>query len=340
MPETRDTTTLPSPLAVWFELSGFHGSVDEPTIVVCLSPDRRDIADGFQQAVVVEPGYPFQGGEFDGLPALPGCSAVDRLGLVQAVDGFGQGVVIAVATASDGGLDPGLGQALGIADGDVLRASVAVVNQGIGAFRLPGVQGLLQCVQDEVGPHRMTDPPAHNAPGKHVNHEGHIQPALPGRDVGEVRHPQLIGTIHLELPVDPIQRARDGVVGHRGAHHLATPHTGQPQPLHQALDRATGDLDTFAVQRAPDLVGAIHLHVGVPDPLNFWHQNRIALGTRGKQAGVALLRRMAPIPGRGNPQDLADRLDPVAIPVPVDEVSQDSSRRSSSAWAKNALASF
>ena len=68
--------------------------------------------------------------------------------------------------------------------------------------------------------------------------------------------------------------------------------------------------------------------------------------------------------GQGNPQDFADRLDPVGITVPVSAVDQDLSRleqaaesrvvanvpvsavdqdlsrRSSSAWAKNALASF
>lgn len=42
----------------------------------------------------------------------------------------------------------------------------------------------------------------------------------------------------------------------------------------------------------------------------------------------------------GNLQDLADRLDPMGIPELVNECPQDLSRRWSSAWAKNALASF
>jgi hypothetical protein len=49
---------------------------------------------------------------------------------------------------------------------------------------------------------------------------------------------------------------------------------------------------------------------------------------------------MPPISRRGNLQDLADRLDPMGIAMLVDEIPQDLSRRSSSAWAKNALASF
>jgi len=45
---------------------------------------------------------------------------VDQLGLEQAVDGFGEGVVVAVADAADRRLDAGLEQALGVADRDVL----------------------------------------------------------------------------------------------------------------------------------------------------------------------------------------------------------------------------
>ncbi len=45
------------------------------------------------------------------------------------------------------------------------------------------LDGHVQCVQDEiglqVGPHR----PAHDAPGKRVEHDRQIQEAGPGRDV-------------------------------------------------------------------------------------------------------------------------------------------------------------
>jgi hypothetical protein len=48
---------------------------------------------------------------------------------------------------------------------------------------------------------------------------------------------------------------------------------------------------------------------------------------------------MPPISRRGDLQDFADRLDPEGASMGVDEVPQDLSRRSSSAWAKKALAS-
>src|SRR6185312_9836749 len=47
-----------------------------------------------------------------------------------------------------------------------------------------------------------------------------------------------------------------------------------------------------------------------------------------------------PIARRGNPQDLADRLDPEGVAMLIYKGLQDFRRRSSSAWAKNALASF
>ena len=39
---------------------------------------------------------------------------MDHLGLEQAVDGLGECVVVAVADAADGGLDPGFSQPLGL----------------------------------------------------------------------------------------------------------------------------------------------------------------------------------------------------------------------------------
>jgi len=54
---------------------------------------------------------------------------VDDLGLIETVDGLGERVVIAVADTADRRLDAGLGQALGIADRDILHAAVRMMNQ-------------------------------------------------------------------------------------------------------------------------------------------------------------------------------------------------------------------
>jgi hypothetical protein len=46
---------------------------------------------------------------------------VDYLGLFEADEGLGEGVVVAIADAADRGLDTGLGQPLGVADRQVLQ---------------------------------------------------------------------------------------------------------------------------------------------------------------------------------------------------------------------------
>jgi hypothetical protein len=52
----------------------------------------------------------------------------DELGLVKAVDGFGERVVIAVADTADGWFDASLNQALGVFDRDILAASAQALN--------------------------------------------------------------------------------------------------------------------------------------------------------------------------------------------------------------------
>ncbi len=52
---------------------------------------------------------------------------MDDLGLVEAVDGFGQGVVIAVTDTADRRLDAGLGEALRVLDRQILAAADALL---------------------------------------------------------------------------------------------------------------------------------------------------------------------------------------------------------------------
>ena len=76
----------------------------------------RYVADRGQQSSVVEPVDPVERCELDGFECAPRSSPVDDLGLVEADHGLGEGVVIAVADAADGGLQAGLEQPLGVFD--------------------------------------------------------------------------------------------------------------------------------------------------------------------------------------------------------------------------------
>ena len=193
---------------------------------------------------------------------------MNQFGLVQAVDGFSQCVVIAVAFTSHRGLDARFGQTFAVPNGYILRPPVAVVNQSIGTFGLAVILGLLQCVQHKVCSHGAPLAPTHNLASVDVNHKGHVLPALPGRDIREVRHPQLMGTISLELPIDSIQWESSGHIAYGRAQHLAAPGTLQAEALHQPLDGAARYCDALAPHLLPDLVSSIDPHIGLPDPLN------------------------------------------------------------------------
>jgi hypothetical protein len=65
---------------------------------------------------MVEPVDPFQCCELDGFERPPRATSMDDLGLVKAIDGLGERVVIRVADAADRWLNPGFCQAFGIFD--------------------------------------------------------------------------------------------------------------------------------------------------------------------------------------------------------------------------------
>ena len=87
----------------------------------------RHVTDGLEQPLVVEPVDPFQCRVFDGFEGSPRPPPMDDLGLVEAVDGFGQGVVIAVADTADRRLDAGLGEALRVLDRQLAAADALLI---------------------------------------------------------------------------------------------------------------------------------------------------------------------------------------------------------------------
>jgi hypothetical protein len=121
------------------------------------------------------------------------------------------------------------------------------------------------------------------------------------------------------MPIDPVQRTWRFAITDGGAHDFAAHHPAQPQCAHQPLDCATGHRHAFACQLPPHLVGAVDLHVGLPDAFNLRHKHLVTVSTRTALMGRAQQRRMPTICRRGNLQDLAERLDPIGIAVLIDE---------------------
>ena len=99
---------------------------------------RRDVADGLQEPVVVEPVHPFQRCELDGLERSPRTAPMDDLGFIETIDRLGESVVVTVADAANRWPDACFRQALGVFDRDGLAV----------------VQGLLERVEHEAGVRR------------------------------------------------------------------------------------------------------------------------------------------------------------------------------------------
>lgn len=105
------------------------GDVLGLSIVACFGLGGWNVADGFEQAPVVEPVHPLQGGKLDVFQVAQWPAASDHLGLVEAVDRLGQEVVIGMADATDRRFDVGVGETLGVLDENILRPAIAVVDE-------------------------------------------------------------------------------------------------------------------------------------------------------------------------------------------------------------------
>lgn len=119
------------------------------TVVGLLELGRGDQSDLAVQASVVEPVDVFGDGDLQVVDVLPRSLVADQLGLEQRAKRLGQGVIAAVAGTADGGDGAGLGQALGLAHGEVLDSLVAVVRHpgDVGAVTLRAPDAHLQGVQ-------------------------------------------------------------------------------------------------------------------------------------------------------------------------------------------------
>src|SRR3954451_6955650 len=293
----------------------------------------RDVADRPEETAIVEPVDPFESGELDRFKAAPGAAPVDHLGFVEAVDGFGEGIVVAVPDTAHRRLHARRGKPLGILDRKILHTAITMMDE-TAADGAALVQGLLQCVPHKAGVRLAADTPADNAPGKDVDDKSDIDKTGPGCDVGKVGYPQRVRTRRFELPIDAIERTRSRCIADGGPDRLASHDALQAHRPHQAHHGAASERDPVPEKLSPDLPDAIDaegLLVHAPD---FGPQGDIAPGPWrqltwiGAPGGVGAIRR------RGDRQNAADRLDPVDGAVLVDEGDHGLNRRSSSAWAK------
>ena len=77
----------------------------------------------------------------------------------------------------------------------------------------------------------------------------------------EVRYPQAVGRRGFEVALDEVPRPFSLSVGDRHAALAAPDRALKACLLHQAFDRAAGDVDAFAAQRPPHLAHAVDAEV-------------------------------------------------------------------------------
>jgi hypothetical protein len=101
--------------AIWFKLCG-HVCSFQSGVEVCFGFCWWNISDRFQQAAIVEPVDPFEGGVFDRYKAPPWATTMNDFRFEETVDCLSQCIVIGIPDAADGRCDFGFRQPLGVFD--------------------------------------------------------------------------------------------------------------------------------------------------------------------------------------------------------------------------------
>ena len=121
-----------------------------------------------------------------------------------------------------------------------------------------GVEGHLQCVDDEAGAHVRGELPADDHAGGQVDHGGQVEPALAGSEVGDVADQPLAGRAagRVEVTADQIRGLDRVLPRDRGAPVAARLHRPQAQFAHQIGDQPHRAFVPVPIQRGGDTPAA------------------------------------------------------------------------------------
>ena len=136
-----------------------------------------------------------------------------------------------------------------------------------------------------------------------VPHSKHAQAASPpcrratlaGRTVGEIRYPQTIGPVRLEIPLHQIARAGGLAIRDRGTNPFAAPDALDTKVSHQPFDCASCHGHALPSQLLPNLASARDPKILFPNTLDMHHEPLIALGSLASQLWITTSRGMTPV---------------------------------------------
>lgn len=209
-----------------------------------------------------------------------------------------------------------------------LAACVAVTPQP-GDLRAAGPAGHLDRVEDHLGAHVRSDPPAHDHPGVDVGDEADVGDPGPGRHVGQVGDPQLVRAGGGEVAAHQVWVTGRGRVGLGGADPLGASGPFDALGAHQPGDLVPAHLPAGPDRGLPELAGPVDAVVVLPELAQHRSQHAVAhLPGRG-WSGLGRVVR-----ARRHLQHAADGLDAELVAVRVDERDYFLCWRSSSAPKK------
>lgn len=188
------------------------------------------------------PMHPVHGRAFDSGNRGPGRSGVHQFGLVEPIDRLSHRIVVTVSDTTHAGFHSGLGQVIGVANPDVLAASIAVVNQVVQRPVLGRAQGVFQRFQNQrFGTHCGPGRPPHDSTGEHVGNERRVAKPRGDSHVPDIRDPQSDGRGSGETPLDQIRRVYRAPPQARWwtDNDLVSPRSTQPHASHGRTDRDT-----------------------------------------------------------------------------------------------------
>ena len=129
----------------------------------------------------------------------------------------------------------------------------------------------VQGIEHELGFKIMAHGPADDAPREGIQHNGQVQEPGPGRDIGDVGHPEPVWRIGVEVPIDQIASGLNSFVPEGRAGGFAAANARQTRRFHQPLHTFAAHMDPFIDEFSVDARRAIGLSGRLMDRLDPLH---------------------------------------------------------------------
>src|SRR4051794_31892056 len=105
----------------------------------------------------------------------------------------------------------------------------------------------------EFGTHMLAHRPTDDFSGEQIEDHGQVEPALAGRDIGDIRQPDLIRLLGHEIPIEQVGRDRQRMLAVGRAHAIAARYVSpDAMPAHDPLDPLATDTLALGTQFGVD----------------------------------------------------------------------------------------